>query len=327
MDVAVIGAGSWGTALSLVLARNGHHVHLWAKELDHLKAMALQRENQRYLPGAMFPDTLHLSMHLEDALFQSQEVLIAVPSHAFAAVMDTISPLLRPHQGVSWATKGLDHSARFLHEVVIEKAGQRPMALLTGPSFAKEVAEALPTAVIVAHNDFEYGKLIRSAFQSPHFRVYLGEDLPGAELGGAIKNVIALAVGIAEGLGFRTNTKAALMTRGLAEMMRLGEALGAERETLTGLSGLGDLILTCSDVQSRNLRFGLLLGQGLHRDEACRQIGQVIESIHTTKLVFELAQKHRVRMPISEQVYAILYRHLPCHEVIKTLVASQAETE
>ena len=324
---AVIGAGSWGTALSLVLARNGHSVHLWAKEADHITLMEKERQNSRYLSGTPFPNNLHLSPSLQDALDQSTDILIAVPSHAFADVLTQIAPHLRKDQGICWATKGLDHSAHFLHEVVIEKTGKRPMALITGPSFAKEVADGLPTAVIVAHNNLDYGTHIQQAFQSPYFRVYLNNDLPGAELGGAIKNVIALAVGIAEGLGFRTNTKAALMTRGLAEMMRLGKALGAKRDTLTGLSGLGDLILTCSDTQSRNLRFGIMLGQGLNRDAACQKIGQVIESIHTTKLVFELAQKHQVRMPISEQVYAILYRHLPCKKVIQTLIQTQANSE
>jgi glycerol-3-phosphate dehydrogenase (NAD(P)+) len=325
---AVIGAGSWGTALSLVLSRNGHTVHLWAKEADHIAVMVKERENKRYLPGIHFPDLLRLSPSLEDALQQSTDILIAVPSHAFAEVVEKIAPYLRPDQGILWATKGLDHSARFLHEVVIEKTGVRPLALITGPSFAKEVADALPTAVTVAHTHLEYGQHIQRAFQSPYFRVYLNDDLIGAELGGALKNVIALAVGIAEGLGFRTNTKAALMTRGLAEMMRLGHALGAKRETLMGLSGLGDLILTCSDTQSRNLRFGIMLGQGLSRDEACQKIGQVIESIHTAKLVFELAQKHGVRMPISDQVYAILYEHLSCAKVIDVLlVQTHAQME
>ncbi len=324
---AVIGAGSWGTALSLVLARNGHTVHLWAKEADHITMMEQERQNKRYLPDVPFPDTLRLSPSLENALAHSTDILIAVPSHAFSEIIDKLAPHLQKNQGLCWATKGLDHSARFLHEVVIEKTGPRPMALITGPSFAKEVADALPTAVTLAHNDLAYGTHIQRAFQSPYFRVYLNDDLLGAELGGAIKNVIALAVGIAEGLGFRTNTKAALMTRGLAEMMRLGQVLGAKKETLTGLSGLGDLILTCSDTQSRNLRFGIMLGQGLSREAACQKIGQVIESIHTTKLVFELAQKHQVRMPISEQVYAILYQHLPCKKVIQTLIESEAKTE
>ncbi len=325
---AVIGAGSWGTALSLVLARNGHTVHLWAKEAEHIALMAKERQNTRYLPGIAFPESLHLSTSLEAALKHSTDILIAVPSHAFGEVIEKIAPHLHKDQGLTWATKGLDHSARFLHEVVLEKTGERPMALITGPSFAKEVAEGLPTAVTVAHNHhLEYGKHIQEAFQSPYFRVYVNDDLKGAELGGALKNVIALAVGIAEGLGFRTNTKAALMTRGLAEMMRLGKALGAKRETLTGLSGLGDLILTCSDTQSRNLRFGMMLGQGLNRDDACQKISQVIESIHTTKLIYELAQKYHVRMPISDQVYAILYQHLPCDEVIKTLIKGQATQE
>ena len=320
LNIAVIGAGSWGTALSLVLARNGHTVHLWAKDQDSLAVMKAKRENVRYLPGINLPDNIKIEPSLEAAIQNTDEILIVVPSHAFSEVLTQILPHLRPNQGIAWATKGLDRHAHFLHEVVEDLAPHRPMALLTGPSFAKEVANSLPTAVVVAHTQLEFGKRIQALFQSQHFRVYLSDDILGAEIGGAVKNVLALAVGISEGLGFHTNTKAALMTRGLAEMMRLGEALGAKRETLVGLSGLGDLILTCSDTQSRNLRFGMMLGQGISVDEACKQIGQVVESIHTSELVYQLSQNLNVRMPITDQVHAIVHRNQPVREALLNLL-------
>lgn len=323
----VLGAGSWGTALALLLARNGHTVRIWSKDHLDVTAMEKARENKRYLPGFSFPALLTATHSLEEALDEKGETLIAVPSHAFREVIQKIAPYLHPQQGISWASKGLDQSARFLHEVISEELGPRPMALLTGPSFAKEVAEGLPTAVVLASNNANYAKKLQPAYQNPHFRVYLGEDLIGAELGGAVKNVLALAVGIADGLGFRTNTKAALMTRGLAEMMRLGEALGAKRETLTGLSGLGDLILTCSDTQSRNLRFGMMLGQGLSPEAACAQIGQVVESIHTSKLVHMLAEKHQLRMPISAQVFAILHDHISCETAMARIMQGHTQQE
>lgn len=326
MNIAVIGAGSWGTALSFVLARNHHTVHLWAKDEVSLQDMKASRENHIYLPGYPFPDEIKIEPSFEAAIRNSDEVLIAVPSHAFKEVVKRLQPLLKPGQGLFWATKGLDASARFLHEIVEEELGACPMALLTGPSFAEEVAEGLPTAVTVASNQANYGHKVQALFQSPHFRVYLSDDLLGAEIGGAVKNVLALAVGIAEGLGFRTNTKAALMTRGLAEMMRLGESLGAKRETLMGLSGLGDLILTCSDTQSRNLRFGIMLGQNVSIDEACQKIGQVVESIPTAELVFKLASRLKVRMPIVSQIYAILYEKLsPKAAILKLLQATPAK--
>lgn len=319
-SIAVLGAGSWGTALALVLARNGHSVYLWSKNAESLKIMYKKRENLYYLKGFSFPDNIKIVFSLQEAVEASDEVLISVPSHAFKEVLLQVKPYLRQAQGIIWVTKGLDTSLRFLHEVVAEKLGACPMALLTGPSFAKEVAEGLPTAVVVAGNQTEYNKQVQNLFQTFYFRVYLSDDLLGAEIGGAVKNILALAVGIAQGLGFHTNTKAAIMTRGLAEMIRLGDALGARGETLTGLAGLGDLILTCSDMQSRNLRFGVLLGQGITITEACNEIGQVVESIATTKLVFELAQKQKVRMPILEQVYAILYENLSPSTAILNLV-------
>lgn len=326
-SIAVLGAGSWGTALALVLARNGHSVYLWAKNLSHIEAMQRERQNKQYLAGVEFPVNLKVEAQLATVLQHIDEILIATPSHAFQEIITRIKPYLKAGQGISWATKGLDPSARFLDEVVRDITGDRPMALLTGPSFAREVAENLPTAVVVASNNADYGRTIQALFQASCFRVYRSEDLIGAEIGGAVKNVLALAVGMAEGLGFHTNTKAALMTRGLAEMMRLGEALGAKRETLTGLSGLGDLILTCSDPQSRNLRFGRLLGEGMNKTEACQKIGQVVESIGTTEIICKLARQYSINMPISEAVYSILYENISIKAIIKALISREAYQE
>lgn len=322
----VIGAGSWGTALALVLARNGHEVLLWGKDIHH--QMQTERENKTYLPGIKFPDNLNAIHDLHNALITSKHVLLAVPSHAFEEVLKHIAPAIAQKDGLIWATKGLSHDARLLHEIAAQYLGKKfPMALLTGPSFAKEVAEHLPTALIIASNNKTFGEEMQDAFNAAYFRVYLSNDLIGAELGGAVKNVLALAIGIAQGLGFGTNTRAALITRGLAEMMRLGDVLGAKRETLMGLSGLGDLILTCSDLKSRNLRFGVLIGEGVNKDAASSQIGQVVEGIHTTQLVHMLAQKHQVRMPITNEVYRILYENSPAKDALSHLLMAEANVE
>lgn len=323
----VIGAGSWGTALALVLARNGHEVLLWGKP-EACLGMQQSRENTAYLPGFKFPENLTIEADLTKAISAAEHILIATPSHAFEEILKEISPHMHNKPGIVWATKGLSHDARLLHEIAAQYLGKNfPMALLTGPSFAKEVAAGLPTALVLASNNKKYATALRDAFKAPHFRIYLSDDLIGAELGGAVKNVLALAVGIAQGLGFGTNTHAALMTRGLAEMMRLGDAIGAKRETLTGLSGLGDLILTCSDLKSRNLRFGVLLGEGLTKSTAIDKIGQVIEGIHTTELIYKLAEKHQVRMPITKEVYRILYEDSTPKAALTRLSAGETEVE
>jgi glycerol-3-phosphate dehydrogenase (NAD(P)+) len=323
----IIGAGSWGTALASVLARNGKNVLLWGKE-QTLNAIQKNHENSTYLPGIKLPDNINTVYDLTDGIATAEQIILAVPSHAFEEVLQASALMLQKKPGLTWVTKGLNPDTRFLHEVAQDYLGKDfPLALLTGPSFAKEVAEGLPTAVVIASNNKEYATCIQSAFKGNYFRVYYSEDILGAELGGAVKNVLALSVGIAQGLGFETNTRAALITRGLNEMMRLGEVLGAKRETLMGLSGLGDLILTCSDLKSRNLRLGILLGQGLSLGEACTQIGQVIEGIQTTKLIHELAMRHQVRMPLSEATYQILFEHMPIQEALQNLLNSDQFTE
>jgi glycerol-3-phosphate dehydrogenase (NAD(P)+) len=325
----VVGAGSWGTALALLLARNHHTVWLWTREESHKQQMDQARENSKYLPGIAFPENLHLVKELETAIKQSDHILIAVPSHAFRGILQDIKHFIKPSMGIVWATKGLDpETGQFLDEVahsILPK--ETPIALLTGPSFAKEVGKQQPTIVTLAGDNAEFSKTMQKCFRAPYFRTYLCDDIKGAELGGAVKNILAIAVGIAEGLGYGTNTKAGLMTRGLAEMMRLGTALGADRETLMGLSGLGDLILTCSDMQSRNLRFGLAIGQGKTFDQAYKEINQVVEGVQTTATIYKLAKQLKVRMPITQVMYAVLYENLAAKEAVKALLTSEAGEE
>lgn len=329
-DFTVIGAGAWGTALALVLARNNHRITLWSREREHCDAMSANRCNQRYLPNATFPSTLSIEPNLITAIKQSDHVLIAVPSHAFQSV------LLQVHQhwpkektGLIWATKGLTpDTGQFLSELVTQTIGNHiPQAILTGPSFAKEVGQQLPTAVVIASEQQSFAQQMAQYFNADYFRVYRSNDPIGAQIGGATKNVIAIAVGIADGLGYGMNAKAGLITRGLAEMTRLGQKLGAKAETLSGLSGLGDLILTCSDNQSRNRRFGLAIGQGKTIEQACQEIDQVIEGIEASKTLHALLEQHHIDMPIATEVYRILHQKQPAKASVDALLNRPTKTE
>ncbi|NBB93310.1 MAG: NAD(P)H-dependent glycerol-3-phosphate dehydrogenase, partial [Gammaproteobacteria bacterium] len=279
--IAVLGAGSWGTALGMQLARMGHEVRLWARDAERASAMERDRVNARYLPDSRFPDGLHVTADLEAACRDADRLLVATPSHAFGETLDRVAPFVTAEAGLAWASKGFEPgTGRLLHEVAGERFGDDiPLALITGPSFAREVAEGLPTAVTVAATDPDFGQAWAELLHGNNFRAYYTADLVGAELGGAIKNVLAVACGMADGMGLGHNTRAALITRGLAEMRRLGRALGADDHTLMGLAGIGDLVLTCTGDQSRNRRLGLALGQGRSVDEAVAEIGQVVEGI------------------------------------------------
>ncbi len=314
MRFAVLGAGSWGTALAMLLADNGHEVTLWAHHESAAEAMRRERANERYLPGIPFPDSLQVTADLAAAVDDVDVVLIVVPSHAFRETTHKLAPLLKPGQKVAWGTKGLEPGTRkLLHEVAREELGASvSMAVVSGPTFAKEVARKLPGAVTVASQDTEFALALARALHNDHFRAYTGDDITGVEIGGAVKNVMAIATGTADGMGFGANARAALIARGLAEMQRLGRALGARDETFTGLTGLGDLVLTCTDDQSRNRRLGLAIGQGKSIDETVKEIGQVVEGINTCKEVHELAKEKGVDMPITEQVYLIVHEgHTP----------------
>lgn len=309
-DISVIGAGSYGTALAICLARNGHKVLLWGRNEDHVAEMAKSHSNERYLPGSQFPDSLSLSSDLKAVITASDNILLVVPSHAYGEMLAQIKPFLGENSKLAWATKGLDHkSGRLLQDVAREILGDDiPLAVLSGPTFAKEMAAGLPTAISLSSTDTDFANTLSELLHcEKSFRVYSNDDFIGIQLGGAVKNVIAIGAGMADGIGFGANARTALITRGLAEMTRLGAALNAEPSTFMGMAGLGDLVLTCTDNQSRNRRFGLALGHGDSVEQAMEDIGQVVEGFRNTKEVHMLAQRMGIEMPIVEQVYQVLY--------------------
>ncbi|MDH3924464.1 MAG: NAD(P)-dependent glycerol-3-phosphate dehydrogenase [Xanthomonadales bacterium] len=326
---AVLGAGSWGTALAMQLMRSGSGVILWDWDREHIEAIGAARCNERFLPDHPLPEGMLVEPDLETAVRAADEILIVVPSHAFAGVLQQISPWLKPGQGICWACKGLEPgTGRFLHEPAQALFGdERPLAVVTGPSFAKEVAANLPTAVTVAGTQPEYCKKIAGALHGGNFRAYTSDDIVGAELGGSVKNVLAIATGICDGMGLGDNARAALVTRGLAEMMRLGRALGARDQTLTGLTGMGDLVLTCTGDLSRNRRLGLALGAGQSIEQALDDIGQVVEGVKTAEEVWRLAGRYNVEMPIAEQVFGILHEGRDPEACVRNLLSREQKKE
>lgn len=328
-SVAVIGAGSWGTALAMQLARMDHAVRLWARDVDQAKVMQEERVNRRYLPDFTLADNITVSADLGSCVKGADRVLVVTPSHAFTETLIALRPLISKATGLAWASKGFEPgSGRLLHEVATEAFGQdMPLALITGPSFAREVAAGLPTAVTVAASDPDFGEVWAALLHGAGFRAYYTADLIGAELGGAVKNVLAVACGMADGLGLGLNTRAALITRGLAETMRLGKAMRADPRTLMGLAGIGDLVLTCTGDLSRNRRLGLALGQGQSVEEAVAEIGQVVEGIKTAEETMRLAEKHGVDMPIAEQIHGILFKGWSARTGVRVLMERDLKRE
>jgi glycerol-3-phosphate dehydrogenase (NAD(P)+) len=327
--MAVLGAGSWGTALAIQFARSGRPVRLWGRDAAQLATFERERCNRRYLPDARFPESLHTEADLAAAISGSQDVLLAVPSQALRPVLTELKPLLRKGMGLAWATKGLEQeSGKLPHQVVQEVLGKGwPMAVLAGPTFAREVGAGLPTAMTVASPDAAFADAIARRLSGLNFRAYTSTDIIGVEVCGAVKNVLAIGAGIADGMGFGANTRIALITRGLAEITRLGEALGARRETFMGLAGLGDLVLTCTDNQSRNRRFGLAIASGQSVQKAQQDIGQVVEGLHGARAVHQLAAQHGIDMPICEVIYRVLYERLSIKEAVEALMARELRPE
>jgi len=325
-DIAVLGAGSWGTALAILLARNGNRTLLWGRGEAMLAAVARHRGNERYLPGQRFPERLAVEPDLSRAAGAAGACLLAVPSHAFEEVVAAVAGMPAVRQGLLWATKGLEPSSgRLLHEAAAERLPSgAALGVLSGPTFAREVARRLPTAVTLAATDGGFAREWAARLANPRFRVYTSEDLTGVQIAGAVKNVLAIAAGIADGLGFGANTRAALIARGLAEMARLGEAAGGRAATFMGLAGLGDLVLTCTDDQSRNRRFGLALARGVPPAEAVAAVGQVVEGVETSARVLGLARRFRVEMPICEQVRAVVTGASSAGEAVEALLARDA---
>jgi glycerol-3-phosphate dehydrogenase (NAD(P)+) len=322
-NIAVLGAGSWGTALALVIARNGAQVTLWGKNGDRVRQMSAVRENMDYLPGFPFPDSLLVTDDLDKVVSVHSRFLVVVPSRAFRETMQKLVHYgLRNESAIAWGTKGFDPtSTQLLSEVAAQELGEgAKLAVVSGPSFAREVAAGLPTALAIASHDQEVSEEFARLLRGECMRVYTNDDLVGVQIGGAVKNVIAVATGISDGLGFGANARAALITRGLAEINRLGLACGASPQTLMGLAGLGDLVLTCTDDQSRNRRLGLGIGQGQTPTEIVANIGQEVESLVTTRELARLAREKQVEMPITEQVYNVLYNNRSALESVEALL-------
>lgn len=327
--ISVFGAGSWGTALAVLLSRSGAPTTLWCRNESHANAMLAKRSNERYLPGILLPESLQITHQLDVAVTAAQDLLVVVPSHSFRSVVQAMAVHMNPGQRLAWATKGFEtDTGKLLHQVVAEVIhDQLCTAVVSGPTFALEVAKGLPTAVTVASSFDDFARDLADRLHDETFRAYTSSDITGVEVGGCVKNVLAIAAGIADGLGFGANTRAALITRGLVEVMRLGLALGGRSETFMGLAGLGDLVLTCTDDLSRNRRLGLAMGRGASRSEALDSIDQVVEGIQAAKEVCGVAARTGVEMPITQQVFDVLYQSKHPREAVHDLLAREQKSE
>ncbi len=327
--VAVLGAGSWGTALAIQFARAGHPTRLWSRSPADVADMRNARQNRRYLPDAKFPDLVEVHSELDAAVTGAAAIIIAVPSHALRPLLLLLKPMLARDARLAWATKGFElDSGKLPHQVAYEVLGDRyPVAVLSGPTFAREVGMGLPTAMTIASPDADFAAQLARRLHAPNFRAYTSTDIIGVEVGGAVKNVLAVGAGLCDGLGFGANTRIALITRGLAEVMRLGVTLGAQAETFMGLAGLGDLVLTCTDNQSRNRRFGLALAAGKTAGQALEEIGQVVEGYTAARAVHAVARREKVDMPIVSGIYRILYENEPARDVVKELMTRPIRPE
>ncbi|RBW70292.1 NAD(P)H-dependent glycerol-3-phosphate dehydrogenase [Bacillus taeanensis] len=311
MKIAVIGAGSWGTALGIVLADNGHEVQMYARRQEQVDEMNRKKTNENYLPGVELPENMKASISIKDVLEEVNTVLLVTPSKALRNVLEEMTPYLSEHTTLIHASKGIEPEtykriSEVIEEVVPEEK-RRAVVVLSGPSHAEEVSLRKPTTVTVSSTDEKAAEYVQDLFINQHFRVYTNTDIIGVELGGALKNIIALGAGLSDGLGYGDNAKAALITRGLAEIVRLGTKMGANPLTFTGLAGLGDLVVTCTSVHSRNWRAGNLIGKGNKLEDVLENMGMVVEGVRTTKAAFHLAVREEVEMPITAQLYAVLF--------------------
>jgi glycerol-3-phosphate dehydrogenase (NAD(P)+) len=327
--VAVLGAGSWGTALAIQFARAGHPTRLWTRSAADADAMRAARQNARYLPDAKFPDAIEIHTDLVTSVRDAVAIIIAVPSHGLRELLVRLKPLLARDARLAWATKGFElDTGKLPHQVAYDVLGDRyPVAVLSGPTFAKEVGAGLPTAMTIASPDEDFAHRLAKSLHAPNFRAYTSTDIVGVEVGGAVKNVLAVGAGLCDGLGFGANTRIALITRGLSEVVRLGVALGAQAETFMGLAGLGDLVLTSTDNQSRNRRFGLALAAGKSVETALREIGQVVEGYAAARAVHRVALREKVDMPIVHGIYRILYENEAARDVVKDLMTRPIRSE
>ncbi len=326
--VAVIGSGSWGTALAVMLQKHGHDVVIWSRRQDAVKQMEKERENKEYLPGVLLPEGLSFTAEREKAVKDAEIIILSVPSKAVRQTAIDFSPYLNSNQVLVNVAKGLEeNSLKRLSQVIQECAPQCQVCVLSGPSHAEEVAREIPTTCLIASENAETAKMVQEEFMNPRFRLYTNTDMVGVEMGAALKNVMALAAGISDGLGFGDNTKAAIMTRGIAEMSRLGIEMGGKLETFAGLSGIGDLIVTCTSMHSRNRRAGILLGKGKSLAETLAEIKMVVEGVNTVQAAYTLAKEHNVEMPITNAIYEVLFQGKNAEQAVLDLMSRHGKAE
>lgn len=326
--IAVIGAGSWGTALAITLGKNGHEVRIWDINEEHLKALESDRENKRFLPGCTFTDNIKVSFNREDAIADTDIVLFSAPAQFFRSAIEGALPYLKENMILVNVAKGIEQKTlKRMSEIAKEIAPQFRYVVLSGPSHAEEVGRCLPTTVASASDCIEAAKEIQDAFMNEYFRVYTNSDVCGVELGGALKNIIALGAGISDGLGFGDNAKAALMTRGIVEITRLGVALGAKQETFSGLAGVGDLIVTCTSMHSRNRRCGIMIGEGITPQQAIENVGMVVEGMYTAEAAYQLAKNVGVEMPITEAIYEVINGRVDAQKAVWSLMGRDRKHE
>ncbi len=326
--IGVIGAGSWGTALAVTLSDKGHSVRIWDLDKEHLESMDRYRENRKYLPGVKFGDNLQTAADLKTVTDGADVVLFSVPAQHFRSAFENALPYLKPEMIIVNVAKGIEQKTlKRLSEIAAESLPEAKYVVLSGPSHAEEVGIKLPTTVSVASKDLKLAEEIQDVFMTDRFRVYTSTDVTGLELGGALKNIIALGAGISDGMGFGDNAKAALMTRGIVEITRLGVALGAKSETFAGLAGVGDLIVTCTSMHSRNRRCGIMIGEGLEPKEAVKRVGMVVEGMFTAEAAYELAKKVNVEMPITEQIYKAINGQTDPRDAVNSLMTRERKGE
>ncbi len=326
--ITVIGAGSWGTALAIQLARAGNAVTLWGRDKNLMNLMHRERCNERYLPGCSFPENLSVESDWDLAVVNAQRILVSVPSHSFRVVLEKLADTLGERVAdleIAWATKGFELSTGLLpHQLAHQLLPDcKNYAVVSGPTFALEVGAGLPTAITVAGSNPEWSTRLAAALRTKNFIAYTSEDMVGVEIGGAVKNALAIGAGLSDGLGFGANARIAMINRGLRELSRLGIAMGAKAETFVGLAGMGDLVLTCTDNQSRNRRMGLALAAGKSVDEAAEEIGQVVEGVGAARAVYEQAKRLQVRMPIIEQIYRVVVEHVDPRDAVEALLSRE----
>lgn len=327
-NVSVIGSGSWGTAIAILLSKNGHNVTLWSWQEEEAERLSTQHENKEFLPGVLIPDNIVCTNDLKFAVSNKDAIILAVPSHVVRQNARDLSKYVTKNQIVVNVAKGLETDTHLtMGDVIRQEIKEVKLCILSGPTHAEEVARNIPTTIVAAAQDQSIADYVQDLFMNDNFRVYTNLDVKGVEIGGSIKNVIALCAGISDGLGFGDNTKAALMTRGLTEMSRLGVKMGASIQTFSGLTGIGDLIVTCTSMHSRNRRAGILIGKGQSVADALEEVHMVVEGVNTAKAAYELAQKYNIQMPITEQAYKILFEGIDARKAVMSLMAREKTHE